>query len=376
MEHTHNRNNNKSHMHPAVLKVAKKVKENAPADSSRFQNYMSIVAIVPALLSITAYEFVDFMLYHLLDRTGTYNPLDGLGILTPMALMMELFTYFLTKKIIKKVNQLTSAMHTVAKGNYNIRLDTKRMVPLAEMSESFNQMAEDLSSVETLRTDFINDFSHEFKTPIVSINGFAKLLLEEDLSEEDKKEYLTIIADESERLANLAQQTMLMSKLDTQIKINEASIKTFSLDEQIRRCIILLQNSWSSKNIDMQIDLDTVRYISDPTLIEHIWINLMNNAIKFTPENGTIHVSLREVREGANNYIEFKITDSGCGMTQNEANHIFNKYYQADTSHSGKGLGLGLAICRRVITLCSGEISVDSTVDVGTTFTVTLPVTV
>lgn len=338
-------------------------------DSSRFENYMAILAIVPAVLSIMAYEFVDFMLYTLYSSRTEYEPLDALGILVPMAFMMELFTFFISKIIIKKVNVLTSAMADVAKGNYNIRLDSDRMVPLKEMSDSFNSMAEDLASVETLRTDFINNFSHEFKTPIVSINGFANLLLEEDLTEEERREYLTIIADESKRLSNLAQQTMLMSKLDTQVKINPQKMKTFSLSEQIRRCIILLQNSWTDKNIDMQIDMDNITYTGDPTLIEHIWINLINNAIKFTPDTGTIRIELKET----NADITFKISDSGCGMTDEEISHIFNKYYQADSSHSGKGLGLGLAICNRVATLCGGSISVDSTIDVGTTFTVSLP---
>ncbi len=347
---------------------------NTPPDNTRFQNYMAIMAIVPAVLSIMGYEFVDFMLYTFFDSRTEYQPLDGLGILMPMAFMMELFTYFFSKKIIKKVNLLTSAMASVAKGNYNIRLDAKRMAPLKEMSESFNSMAEDLASVETLRTDFINDFSHEFKTPIVSINGFANLLLEENLTEEEQREYLTIIADESARLSNLAQQTMLMSKLDTQVKINESSIKSFSLSEQIRRCIILLQDSWASKNINMEIDLDKTSYVGDPTLMEHIWINLLNNAIKFTPENGVIKITLTQNASGDNPSIIFKITDSGCGMSQEEIAHIFDKYYQADSSHSGKGLGLGLAICNRVVTLCKGSISVESILDKGTTFTVSLPI--
>jgi signal transduction histidine kinase len=352
--------------------MAKHNKTSRP-DNTRFQNYMAIMAIVPAVLSIMAYEFVDFMLYTFLDSRTEYQPLDGIGILMPMAFMMELFTYFFSKTIIRKVNILTSAMASVAKGNYNIRLDSRRMTPLKEMSDSFNSMAEDLASVETLRTDFINDFSHEFKTPIVSINGFANLLLEEDLTEEEKRQYLTIIADESERLSNLAQQTMLMSKLDTQVKINESAIKTFSLSEQIRRCIILLQNNWSSKNINMEIDLDKTSYVGDPTLMEHIWINLLNNAIKFTPENGVIKITLTQNTLGDNPSIIFKITDSGCGMSAEEIAHIFDKYYQADSSHSGKGLGLGLAICNRVVTLCHGSISVESVLDKGTTFTVSLP---
>lgn len=367
------------HIHNSSLKSSHPLKGsnrniNTTPDNTRFQNYMAIMAIVPAVLSIMGYEFVDFMLYTFFDSRTEYQPLDGLGILMPMAFMMELFTYFFSKRIIKKVNILTSAMESVAKGNYNIRLDSKRMTPLKEMSDSFNSMAEDLASVETLRTDFINDFSHEFKTPIVSINGFANLLLEENLTEEEQREYLTIIADESERLSNLAQQTMLMSKLDTQVKINESSIKNFSLSEQIRRCIILLQNSWSDKNIDMQIDLAKVTYTGDPTLIEHIWINLLNNAIKFTPENGIIKIELSENSSEYNPSVVFKITDSGCGMTDDEIAHIFNKYYQADSSHSGKGLGLGLAICNRVVTLCKGSISVESILDKGTTFTVSLPI--
>lgn len=242
------------------------------------------------------------------------------------------------------------------------------MAPFTEVVTNLNTMTQELQSVETLRADFINDFSHEFKTPITSINGFATLLLDTEVDDKTRNEYLKIIADESERLSHLAEQTILMSRLDSQTSIPDKVL--FSLDEQIKQDIILLSNNWTSKNIDMDIDLASVKYYGNPSMMAHIWINLLTNAIKFTPEHGTIRIRCYKEQDN----IICSISDTGKGMTREEQQRIFNRYYQSDKSHATQGLGLGLSIVHRIIELCNGSISVTSTTGSGSTFTVTLPI--
>lgn len=342
-------------------------KDNHLKDINKLPNYLAVVSIVPAILSIVAYEFVDFMVNFVVHPNPYYEPLNGLGMLVPMALLMELFTFFLSRALYKKMDTLVQGIHEVADGNYNVTLEPERLKPLTEVAENFNKMTSELRSVETLRNDFINDFSHEFKTPITSINGFANLLLDTKVSPEEERQYLQIIADESERLATLSRETLMMSRLDSQHSIPDKA--PYALDEQIKQNVILLSRAWTEKKIDMGVDLSPVTYFGNADLMSHIWMNLLNNAIKFTPEGGTITVTMRE----ANDKILVSVSDTGKGMTAEEIQHIFNKYYQADPSHATKGMGLGLSIAHRIVELCEGKIEVMSTPGKGSTFTVQLP---
>lgn len=337
------------------------------ADAKRLPNYLAIIAIVPAVLSVMAYEFLEYMVNVVFGNNPDYNPILGLGMLIPMALMTELFTFFFSRIVYKKVLILIDAINKVAKGDFNVTLNPKKSGPLHEVAENFNIMTAELRSVQTLRNDFINDFSHEFKTPITSINGFAKLLLDTEVSEEDRREYLKIIADESERLAELSRETLMMSSLESQQTIIDK--KYYSLDEQLKQNIILLSREWLKKHIDVGAELDKVTYYGNSDLMQHVWINLLNNAIKFTPENGVITVSMKEEAER----IIISVSDTGKGMSKEQILRIFNKYYQADSSHATKGLGLGLSIAKRIVELCGGEIKAEAALNEGSTFTVYLP---
>ena len=336
-------------------------------DNTNLENYLAIIAIVPAVFGIMAYELVDYSLYILRPERVDYDPLVGLGVLIPMALMMELFTFFISRHLLKKFSRLSDAIIKVANGDYSVSLDEKRLAPLTKVVRNFNDMTLQLQSVETLRSDFISEFSHEFKTPIVSINGFAQLLLDESLPEAERREYLGIIASESERLSFLAEQTMLLSKLDTQVRIPEK--EAYSLSEQLKQDIILLSNEWSSKNISVHTDVKDISYIGNKSLMNHIWINLISNAVKFTPEKGTIDITASELKDD----IFISVRDSGIGMTQVQMNHIFDRFYQAEQNHSIRGLGLGLTIAGKIVSLCQGSIEIDSTPGKGSCFTVTLP---
>lgn len=319
------------------------------------------------MLSIIAYEFLDYMLYVLRPWRTDYDPLMGLGILIPMALLMELFTFFFSRHLLKKVNKLTTAINRVAQGDFFFTLDETHAAPLKEVVRDFNQMTKELQSVETLRCDFTNNFSHEFKTPIASINGFAQLLLDTEVSDEERREYLHIIAEESARLTQLAEQTMLLSRLDSQQVVPD---KTFySLDEQLRQTAILLSPAWSEKNILLDIDVKPLSYYGNPALLSQLWINLLNNAIKFTPRNGQISICAQQQGEA----ILVSIQDSGCGISEEQLPHIFQRYYQGNRSRSCAGLGLGLSIADRIVKLCGGNIRVESAPERGSCFTVFLP---
>ena len=209
--------------------------------------------------------------------------------------------------------------------------------------------------------------SGQYLMSVTSINGFAELLLDENIPEEDKQKYLHIIADESERLAAMSSNILLLSKLESQQFIVDK--KPYSLDEKIKQCAILLSKEWDRKGIDFSAELEPAIYDGNFNLMWHVWINLLSNAIKFTPEHGEIKVTLKKENE----FIIVAISDTGKGMSEEEKTRIFVRYYQGDSSRSNKGLGLGLSIAQRIVDLCDGKIEVKSTINEGSTFTVHLP---
>lgn len=292
-----------------------------------------------------------------------------LSMLVPVVVLVTLVNFLFTRFIYRYLDKISDAMQKVADGDYTVRLDAEKDQPFRELYRNFNTMAEELGGVEMLKNDFINGYAHELRTPITSINGFAEMLLNDDgtLSREEKRSYLEIIASESRRLADLAGNSLLMSRLDTQKIIPDK--KPFSLDEQLRRCSILLSGQWTEKELDMTMDLDEAVYVGDYDLMQHLWINLLINAVKYTPKGGSITVTLKNEEK----FIAVSVADTGKGIPPEDRERIFDKYYQTDKSHSKRGLGLGLAICKRIVQLCNGSLTVESEVGVGSTFTVKLP---
>ncbi len=278
----------------------------------------------------------------------------------------------LTKWILSPLKEMITATERIAKGDFKVHIresfDAKSDFGI--LQRSFNHMTRELDGIEMFRKDFINNFSHEFKTPIVSIQGFAHQLKAGGLTPEEEREYIRIIADESDRLAKMATNILLLSKLENQAIVTEQT--EFYLDEQIRTCLLLLEKQWSAKEIELNIDLDEVKYCFNETMLSHVWVNLLGNAVKFTPPSGTVSCTLRT----ENNRVVVTISDTGCGMDEATQQHIFEKFYQGDTSHTGDGNGIGLTIVGRILVLCGGSIRVDSQPGMGSTFTVTLPVTV
>ncbi len=263
--------------------------------------------------------------------------------------------------------RLNKATQEVAKGNFDIQVVNKSSDEVGQLTKSFNKMIQELKRIEYLRKDFINSVSHEFKTPLASIQGFAKLLQKGNLSEEERQEYADIIVEETARLSRLSSNILRLSSLDNQEIIDKRTL--FSLDEQIRKTILLLEPEWSKKNISFDLDLDELQYQGDEELLQQVWINLLNNAVKFSHENGTINLRLSKTASA----VKVEISDSGIGMSEETVLRIFERFYQGDSAHSRDGNGLGLSLVKRILDLCNGNINVKSTLNEGSTFTVELP---
>ena len=278
-----------------------------------------------------------------------------------------LMTTFASFRLSKPVQVLTRAHEKVQEGDFTVRLPDNQPGEMGELMRSFNDMTEALGSTAYLQKDFISSISHEFKTPIASIRGFARLLQMPGITEEQKAEYISMIAQESDRLSRLSETLLRLSALEQQTAL--ASHATFSLDEQLRQVILRLEPTWSQKDIGWQLELNEVSITSDQELLNQVWVNIIQNAIKFSPEGSDIEV--RVFREG-NAIVE--IQDHGCGMTEEAQARIFDKFYQADKSRKQEGVGLGLSLVRRIVDMLGGSITVQSAVDEGSTFRVELPV--
>ena len=274
---------------------------------------------------------------------------------------------FFGKKILKPIRKVVDATKKIAQGDFDVHVDIKGAYELEELSQSFNKMAHELSSIGTLRSDFINNFSHEFKTPIVSIRGFAKLLQDGNLSEEDKKEYLDIIIAESERLSALSTNVLNLSKYEN-IEIISDKLE-FRLDEQIRKAIALTEPKWSAKDITVDVKMEEITLNANEDLTQQIWLNLIDNAVKFTGKSGNITIRLNKWNGG----FRFTIEDNGIGMSDETQAHIFDKFYQGDTSRKKSGNGLGLTIVKRITELCGGKICVESELGRGSKIIIKLP---
>ncbi|WP_346847276.1 HAMP domain-containing sensor histidine kinase [uncultured Clostridium sp.] len=272
-----------------------------------------------------------------------------------------------SKRILRPIRTLSKATEEVAKGNFSVKIGIPKDYELSLLAKNFNKMVHELSSIETLRNDFVSNVSHEIKTPIASIQGFAKLIQDKNLDDDERSEFTDIIISESSRLSKLTSNILKLSKLENQEVITGKA--EFALDEQIRCAILIMEPEWSEKGIDLDIDLDKVSIIGNEDLLQQVWLNIIGNAIKFTEKGGTIGIKLMDLKDK----IVIKVSDNGVGMNEETQRHIFDKFYQGDKSHLSKGNGLGLSLVKRIIELCDGEIKVRSKLYYGTTFTIGLP---
>lgn len=265
------------------------------------------------------------------------------------------------------LRELMEATDRIAGGDYSARINLKSPAELKRLSDKFNHMAAEIGSVEMLRNDFINNFSHEFKTPIASIQGFAEMLELDDLTREERAEYIRIIKEESARLTALATNILNLSKIEQQTILTGCT--HFNVSEQIRQVIALLDQKWSEKGITVTFDCGEHFCTGNEELLKQVWINLMDNAIKFSPEQETVDISIRE-QEGL---LRVSFANKGAPIPDAALTHVFDKFYQADTSHATQGNGLGLPIAKKVLELHGGTLEVSSQPDTGTVFTASIP---
>ncbi len=273
------------------------------------------------------------------------------------------------KNIFRPIEQINEATKKVALGEYDIELETKREDEIGELTNNFNKMTRGLKSTENLQKEFINNVSHEIKTPVSSIEGFAKFLKDKNLTDEEREEYANIIIEEAKRLENLTGKILKLSKLNNQeIITNKQEIE---VAEQIRKAISLLEPKWSKKDIKINVSLEEKIFLGDEDLIFQVWVNIIDNAIKFSNEGESIDIKVYE----KDSNINVEIKDHGIGMKEEELEKVYDRFYQIDRSHSKEGSGLGLAIVKRIVELSEGKIEIKSKENKGTTVIVKLPVT-
>ena len=274
----------------------------------------------------------------------------------------------LSKIFVSPMMKLGDAMRKVAGGDFTVRLDcTSKIRDVREVYGSFNTMVKELGNTETLQTDFVSNVSHEFKTPINAIEGYASLLQDSQLTDEQKNAYIDKIIFNTRRLSDLVGNILLLSKVNNQTISLKAS--TFRLDEQVRQSILALESKWEKKEIEFDIDLDEIEYTGYENLLSHVWLNLIDNAVKFSPQNGQIRIRLKQLAGS----VTFSIWDNGLSIPEADIGRIFNKFYQGDNSHASEGNGLGLALVRKIVAAAHGTINVTSSEDAGTEFVVALP---
>ena len=270
------------------------------------------------------------------------------------------------------MQNLADATKKVAGGDFSVYVPTihtaDKMDYLDFMILDFNRMVEELGSVETLKTDFVSNVSHEMKTPIAVIKNYAELLGMDGVSAEDRKEYAKNIEEAAVRLSSLISNILRLNKLENQ-RI-DAKMERYDLCGQIEECILQYEEMWDEKELELAVNMEeNAVVVADKELMELVWSNLLSNAIKFTEQGGRVEVC----QSCGDGFIEVSVSDTGCGMSQESMRHIFDKFYQGDTSHSREGNGLGLALAKRVLELMDGEIRVESREGVGSIFTVKLP---
>lgn len=325
---------------------------------------IAAVAALVAVVMIALYEAG----YILIPTPERHVPI--VVFLLGSLLVGAVIALFVGRLIIRPVENISNAFDQLSRGNFSIRVpEDERVAQIRDMACKFNAMAQDLSNIETLRTDFVVNVSHEFKTPLSSIEGYATLLQNSALAPKKREYYIRKILDNSRKLSDLSSDILMLSKLENQQIVPGGG--EFRLDEQIRKTILLLEDRWSARQIEFDMELPRQMYYGSEALLERVWSNIIDNAIKHSDVGGSIRITM----EQRHSQVCVTIADDGCGMSQEVQKHIFEKFYQGDPSRREEGNGLGLALVRRIVELCNGQISVRSSPGCGAAFTVTLPLT-
>lgn len=335
--------------------------------SPRMRTYYILIVAVIVLFSFGA---IAGLLY-LLEGLGV---IPSLGIYTLISLLLvsgitvALMSYFIGRRVLTPLVKLSSASKEVARGNFDVTVsDSSKMEEVQSTFRNFNAMVRELKSISTLSSDFIANVSHEFKTPLSVIEGYAMLLQDDRLTAQEREDYLNKILVNTRRLNTLVGNILMLSKMET--KPLPEQYTRFRLDEQLRQVVAQLEPQWSAKGISFRVRLDEVELLGWEQVLPYVWSNLISNAIKFSPSGSVIALTLLEQRECA----VVTVSDRGCGMDPDVQERIFEKFYQGDTSHKAEGNGLGLALVRQIVELSQGVVEVESQPGKGSTFRVILP---
>lgn len=297
--------------------------------------------------------------------------------ITQFALSMGLATFLVSaicifvavRLLVRPIRKISEASKRVAQGDFSARVHVspKDHDEMAELAKNFNTMTEALSQNELLHKDFVSNVSHEFKTPLTSMRGYAKLLKKEGLPEEKRQAYLDILITETERLSQLSSSLLKLSELEhNRMVLHRAP---FSLDEQLRDVLVLLQAAWEQRALEIDLEFEPVTFVGDPELLYQVWVNIIGNAIKFSRDGGRLSVRLRQHQQDV---VRVEIEDTGVGMSEAVQARIFDRFYKGDVSRGSGGTGLGLAISKRIVELHGGEIQVTSIEGSGSCFRVVL----
>ena len=334
----------------------------------RIRLYYAAIVFGVMTLSLAAAGCVAAVLYF----TGVWPSIALFAFLSlagASLVIAAVVSGIISRRVLKPMLRLSEASRRVAQGDLTVRLRyTGHLEEVQATYRSFNDMVAELDATETLRNDFVASVSHEFKTPISAIEGYAALLQDAQLDEAERREYAAHILAAAGRLSALVSNILLLSKLDN--GAYPAAPDTFRLDEQIRRALVLLEPRCSHKGVEPAVARDSVRYTGSEALLMQVWVNLVDNAVKFSPPGGTVRVRLSALPEGG---AEAVVSDDGEGMTAETQRHIFDKFYQGDSSHRAEGNGLGLSLVRAIVRLHGGEVTVQSAPGAGAAFTVRLP---
>lgn len=322
-----------------------------------FSSSISILAIVSIIINNTNITLLQ-----------TSSPLFYIIIVLIISEIAAMLVYiFYTKKITKGFEIIMEAADHIADGDFNYKIEKSIPKEFEPLKTRMNNVLENLKKLEISKNDYTAYFSHEFKTPLASIIGFAKILKNNDLSLTERNEYISIIIEESERLSKLANNNLLLNKIDNKTLILKK--ENILLNKQICDCVLLLEYKWNAKKINVNIEMnDNLYYYGDSGLLKEVWINIIDNAIKFTNELGTITISGQKENEKS----IISINDDGIGMDNDTIKHIFDCYYQGDKSHYTNGNGLGLTIVKKILDLSNNQIDIDSELNYGTSITITL----
>ena len=320
------------------------------------------------ILSAAAIATLVAVLLFAFEVTNSTTAMVLLCIAVAIAAVAAVLSMLMSRVILAPVTRLSEASRQIARGEFGLNLTYDGTIPeFQDTYQSFNTMAKELSAIETLRSDFIANVCHEFKTPLTAIEGYAMLLQDHDLPKKDQAECAEKILQSAGRLSTLVSNILMLTKLEQQTDRVEKA--PFWLDEQLRQVMVGLEPLWGAKDLELDLELEPLRYNGSEDLLYHVWSNLLSNAVKFSPNGGVLSVRLEKREKSA----VFTVTDRGPGMTADVQRHIFDKFYQGDHSRRQEGSGLGLPLAKRITQLCGGTISVQSQPGQGSTFTVTLP---